>query len=332
MFYNANKKRNNLFYERNLKMKKIISLILVVLTIISPAICTIAVNERIDVYLEEFSGIDGQKINFDIPPQSINNRTMVPIRAIFEAMGATVEWDEASQTAISKKDDITVKMTLNSTIEYINDSAVVMDVAPVIIEGRILAPARYVAEAFGYKVKWDDMTKSVLISKNDNYDISKVVDGTRQHPYRLGDTVSFDFWYYDEAKGNCTLTLESFLSPDEMKAKFGSNNVYTVNNLHCIVGHIKLNEYSLPDACSDIIYSAEAVTSKLKPMGNYAWRHSASGLSTYGIELYSGGETDCYIQVHNELLVEGETVDYFTITYRSGDGYDDKRTIWYSLK
>ena len=101
------------------------------------------------------------------------------------------------------------------------------------------------------------MTKSVLISKNDNYDISKVVDGTRQHPYRLGDTVSFDFWYYDEAKGNCTLTLESFLSPDEMKAKFGSNNVYTVNNLHCIVGHIKLNEYSLPQMLVLTLYTLQ---------------------------------------------------------------------------
>ncbi len=78
---------------------------------------------------------------------------MVPIRAIFEAMGATVDWDDATQTAICTKDSTVVKMTLNSTTEYINDVPVTMDVTPVIISGRTLAPARYVAEAFGYNVK-----------------------------------------------------------------------------------------------------------------------------------------------------------------------------------
>lgn len=78
---------------------------------------------------------------------------MVPIRAIFEAMGATVDWDDATQTAICTKDSTVVKMTLNSTTEYINDVPVTMDVTPVIIFGRTLAPARYVAEAFGYNVK-----------------------------------------------------------------------------------------------------------------------------------------------------------------------------------
>ena len=53
-------------------------------------------------------------------------------------------------------------MTLNSTTEYINDTAYAMDVMPVIINGRTLAPARYVAEAFGYYVNWDEMTQSVL--------------------------------------------------------------------------------------------------------------------------------------------------------------------------
>lgn len=141
-------------------MKKIISMVLAVTFAISSMLCVSAADEGIKVYLE------GNKINFDVQPQTINDRTMVPIRAIFEAMGANVTWDNTTQTAISTKDNTTVKMTLNSTTEYINDVAHEMDVTPVIIDGRTLAPARYVAEAFGYNVDWDDTTKSVLISKN----------------------------------------------------------------------------------------------------------------------------------------------------------------------
>ncbi len=312
-------------------MKKIISLILTIGLMISSSVCVLAAGEEIAVYLEGYSGFNGEKVDFDIPPQIINDRTMVPIRAIFEAMGATVEWDDTTKTAISTKDGTTVKMALNSTVEYINGTAYNMDVPPVIIEGRTLTPARYVAEAFGYHVTWDESTKSVLIGKTTDYTISKVMDGSRQHPYRLGSTISFNFWYYDEANGNCTLTLNEFLTPEEMEDKFG-RNIFTINNLSCITGHIKLNRYSLPDSCHEMIYSSEAVTSKLKPIGNYAWYNAYSSLLSYNIELYEGGETDIYISIHTENLSENETIDYFTITYRFGSNYDDKRTVWFTLK
>lgn len=143
-------------------MKKIISLVLTIALTISSMICVNAADEGIKVYLE------GNKINFDVQPQTINGRTMVPIRAIFEAMGANVTWDDATQSAISTKNNTTVKMTLNSTTEYINGVACKMDVTPVIIDGRTLAPARYVAEAFGYTVNWDEASQSVMIVSNSN--------------------------------------------------------------------------------------------------------------------------------------------------------------------
>ena len=142
-------------------MKKIIAL-LIVMTMCFSSICVFAANDEIGVYLE------GNKISFDVPPQTLNDRTMVPIRAIFEAMGATVTWEESTQTAICIKENTTVKMTVDSMVEYINDVPYTMDVSPVIIGGRTLAPARYVAEAFGYNVNWDNATNSVLISKSNS--------------------------------------------------------------------------------------------------------------------------------------------------------------------
>ena len=86
-------------------MKKIISLLLVVGLVLSSATLTFANENEISVYVE------GQKVSFDVPPQTINDRTMVPIRAIFEVMGATVNWDNVTQTAICTKDNTVVKMT-----------------------------------------------------------------------------------------------------------------------------------------------------------------------------------------------------------------------------
>lgn len=55
--------------------------------------------------------LDGRNLSFDVPPQIINERTMVPLRAIFEALGADVDWDQATQTVTSSKDDITIRLT-----------------------------------------------------------------------------------------------------------------------------------------------------------------------------------------------------------------------------
>ena len=113
---------------------------------------------KIGVYL------NGIPINFDVPPQIINNRTMVPLRAIFKAMGATVTWDEHTQTAFAKKDDITVEAIIGSNYMYVNGKEKRMDVTPVVINNRTLVPARFVAEAFECEVEWDEKNSAVYIT------------------------------------------------------------------------------------------------------------------------------------------------------------------------
>ena len=144
-------------------MKKVLSILMITIMLFSSmAVTTSADNNEISVYL------DGVKIEFDVKPQIINGRTMVPIRAIFEKMGAVVEWDGNTSSAICTKDDTVVKMTVNSMDMYINNQSQKMDIAPVVIDGRTLAPARYVAEAFGADVKWDQVNNSVIITSNKN--------------------------------------------------------------------------------------------------------------------------------------------------------------------
>ena len=109
--------------------------------------------------------IDDDAVGFDQPPQIIAGRTMVPMRAIFEAMGAEVEWDEVNQIVIAHTlSGCIIRLTVGSTELFINNIASQMDIAPLIIGDRTLVPARFVAQALGHEVVWDAANSTVLIN------------------------------------------------------------------------------------------------------------------------------------------------------------------------
>ena len=116
--------------------------------------------QRIEILL------DGYKLSLDVPPEVRSQRTMVPIRAVAEALGATVEWVQDTQQIIMTRAGVTVTMTLDSTTASVDDRTVEMDVAPCATDGRTLIPARYVAEFFGQKVNWDGARWQVLITED----------------------------------------------------------------------------------------------------------------------------------------------------------------------
>ncbi|TCZ78134.1 copper amine oxidase N-terminal domain-containing protein [Paenibacillus albiflavus] len=108
--------------------------------------------------------IDKRPIYFDVAPQQIDGRVMVPLRAIFESLGAEVGWDGSTQTITGKKDDIAVTLRLNDTKAEVGSKTVTLDVAATQIEGRTFVPARFVAESFGADVKWNESLKQVIIT------------------------------------------------------------------------------------------------------------------------------------------------------------------------
>lgn len=107
--------------------------------------------------------LNGDKIDFDVQPQLINDRTMVPLRKIFEAMGAYVDWYGDTQTVVATKDDKVVTAKIDDTKLYINGEVKTLDVPPMIVDGRTLVPARFVAESFGANVDWNGATQTVVI-------------------------------------------------------------------------------------------------------------------------------------------------------------------------
>ncbi|MBE7043660.1 MAG: hypothetical protein E7399_09280 [Ruminococcaceae bacterium] len=107
------------------------------------------------------------EVNLDVPAQIIDNRTMVPLRAIFEALGATVDWDEDTQTVTSAKGDITIQLTIDSDKLYKNGEETILDVPAQIVDNRTLVPVRAISESFGCLVEWEQEVQLISISVPD---------------------------------------------------------------------------------------------------------------------------------------------------------------------
>ncbi|OPY55855.1 MAG: hypothetical protein A4E55_02443 [Pelotomaculum sp. PtaU1.Bin035] len=97
--------------------------------------------------------VNGNQLSFDQPPYIANGRTMVPFRTIAEAIGAEVDWDQASQK-ITIMGDRTIELTVNSTIARVNGASVTLDNPAVVAGGRTMVPLRFVGEALGAKVNY----------------------------------------------------------------------------------------------------------------------------------------------------------------------------------
>ena len=92
-----------------------------------------------------------------------NNRTLVPLRSIFEAMGATVEWDNATRTVIASRNGVNLSLTIGQNILYKNGQAIALDVPAKIMNDRTMVPVRAIAEAFSADVDWVQAAQLVTI-------------------------------------------------------------------------------------------------------------------------------------------------------------------------
>ena len=146
--------------------KKIICLVMALSALMSPIYVKAEDNVKVVV--------DGEQVMFeDQGPVIIDERTLVPIRAIMEKLGKKVDWNGELQQAIVYDEYITVKLTLNTAVmlNEVKDPITgevfafdtELDVAPQLINERTCLPIRAVVEAFGIAVDWDQETQSVLI-------------------------------------------------------------------------------------------------------------------------------------------------------------------------
>lgn len=109
--------------------------------------------------------INGEFVEFDQPPVSVDGRTLVPIRAVMEKMGGKVNWLPETSTTEIKMNDSKMHLILGSKTAFFDGDVYSLDVEPQSINNRIVLPLRFVAEKFGFDVDWDGETNTVIIEK-----------------------------------------------------------------------------------------------------------------------------------------------------------------------
>jgi plastocyanin len=127
-----------------------------------------------------------------------DGRTFIPVRYLAQSLGVSesnIKWNNASMEVTLVKGSTTLIMKIGSNILNINGVTSNMDVSPTIRNSRTLLPARYVANAFGYAVQWDDSIKSVIIKSSSNDDIIVKMEGFKFVPETItiakGNTVKW---------------------------------------------------------------------------------------------------------------------------------------------
>ncbi|OPX90709.1 MAG: Signal peptidase I T [Pelotomaculum sp. PtaB.Bin104] len=118
---------------------------------------------------------NGRTLNFSVPPVIENDRILVPLRAVFEALGADVQWDSSIQTVTATKDDTEIKLIIGGQA-YKNSQPINIDVPAKIINDSTFVPLRFVSEAMGCTVNWDEESQIVTISSTPDTNESFNVD------------------------------------------------------------------------------------------------------------------------------------------------------------
>lgn len=112
--------------------------------------------------------INGSELAMDEPPVIVNGRTLIPLRAIFEALNVTPQWDSATKTVSAKTNEIEMKLKIGSQDAVVNGKVIKLDTPGTLVNGRTMVPARFIAETLGANVDWDSNTRTVKITSADN--------------------------------------------------------------------------------------------------------------------------------------------------------------------
>ena len=111
-----------------------------------------------------FVQLNGKIINFDVPARLYSGRALVPMRAIFEALGADVWWDDVTRTITATRDGTVISMQVGSLTSNVNGQTVSIDMPPATVDGRTLVPLRFIAEVFDVPIVWESETRTVVIN------------------------------------------------------------------------------------------------------------------------------------------------------------------------
>lgn len=138
-------------------MRRLVTAAGVVLALIALITPSAVLAQAIHVY------VDQQLVNFDVSPVMIQGRVLVPLRGIFERLGATVDYDAPTQHIVAIRAQQNVELTVGSRQAHVNGVPKLLDVPAFTINNRTMVPLRFISESLGADVRWDNATQTILI-------------------------------------------------------------------------------------------------------------------------------------------------------------------------
>ena len=126
----------------------------------------VLLEKEINVFIEDEISIvlNGEKVEYpDKKPFIENGRTLIPVRGLFEKMGMNLDWNDQTQTVVINNDKYQISLKIDSEIMTVNGKEIKMDTAAKVSDNRTVIPLRYVSEAVGANVLWDEDTNTVFV-------------------------------------------------------------------------------------------------------------------------------------------------------------------------
>ncbi len=109
--------------------------------------------------------INGETVENDVVPKILNERVMLPIRFIAEALGAKVEWLGDINTVKITAENIEISFVISDNFAMVNGEKIELDATPFVENNRTYLPIRFVTENLGANVQWNPETQTVSITK-----------------------------------------------------------------------------------------------------------------------------------------------------------------------
>lgn len=108
--------------------------------------------------------LDGQEVLFDVLPRIESGRTMVPVRGILTPLGATFAWDEVSRTVTALLGEAEITLTIDNYTATVNGEVIALDAPARVENGRTMVPLRFFAESLGFRVNWDEESRTIALA------------------------------------------------------------------------------------------------------------------------------------------------------------------------
>lgn len=141
-------------------LKKIFAAAVIFISMLCIPAYGMAALNPIEIYIND------AKIDSDVPPVIINDRTLAPVRVISENLGAEVYWDNDNRLVQIKTNTKTIILKIDDKKALVNGQEILLDVPATIINNRTMVPLRFLGETLGAEVKWDNDLRRVIINRN----------------------------------------------------------------------------------------------------------------------------------------------------------------------